>query len=67
MDASGWVKLGIDLLPSVVGLVESLVKAGHSPEEAREIVKRDLESRQAEYEREKAEDEQALGDKHGRG
>lgn len=54
MDAVGKV------LPSVVGWIGSLIKAGMSAGEAGEVVKRDIESRAAEYERMKAEDVAAL-------
>ena len=61
------VKVGIDLLPAVTDLVGSLIAMGKSKEEAAEIVKRDLQSRQAAYEAAKAADDQALEDKHDRG
>jgi hypothetical protein len=61
------IEVGSKLLPAVIGLVQGLIAAGHSPEEATAIVRRDIESRRAEYERMKAEDVAALNRKHGRG
>lgn len=47
-------------------LIGGLIAAGKSPEEAEEIVRRDIESRRKEYLAEKAADEAALERKHGR-
>jgi hypothetical protein len=54
------------LTPLVIGLVKGLVEAGHSPEAAAAIVKRDIASLKAKYEQQKAEDRAALERKHGR-
>jgi hypothetical protein len=59
------VKAGVELLPSVIGAIESLVALGHPRDEAAEIVKKDIESRAAEYARMRAEDRAALARKHG--
>lgn len=53
------------LTPLVIGLVQGLIEAGHSPEEAVEIVERDIASLRSKYERQKAEDRAALARKHG--
>ncbi len=52
------------VLPSVVDLLGRLIALGHSGDDAADIVKKDLESRAAEYEAAKAEDMKALEDKH---
>lgn len=52
-------------LPVLGELIKSLIEMGHSPDDAADIVARDLKSRQAEYEAAKAADKQALKDKHG--
>ena len=59
------IEIGARLLPSLISLAQGLIAAGHSPEEAEEIIRKDIESRRSEYEREKAEDEAALRAKHG--
>lgn len=66
MDPSSWIEAGAKVLPSVINLIGSLVAMGKTPDEAAEIVKRDLESRQAAYEAAKAADDAALEAKHGR-
>jgi hypothetical protein len=60
------IEVGSKLLPALVGLVQGLIEAGHSPEEAEAIVRKDIESRAKAYEAAKAEDEAALERKHGR-
>jgi hypothetical protein len=60
------IEIGSRLLPSVISLVQGLIEAGHSPEEAEEIVRKDIESRRSQYEKQKAEDEAALAAKHRR-
>lgn len=55
----------IKTLPAVGRLIKSLIELGKSPDEAADLVIEDIESRRAEYEREKAEDEAALAEKHG--
>lgn len=59
------IEIGARLTPAVIGLVQSLIAMGHSPEEAEAIVAKDIESRRAEYERAKAADVAALERKHG--
>ena len=54
------------LTPLVIELVRSLIAAGHTPEEATEMVRRDIASLRDRYEREKADDRAALARKHGR-
>lgn len=64
----GWkdaIEVGARLLPALIEAVASLIKGGHSPEEAEAIVRRDIDSRAAQYERERAEDEDALDAKWG--
>ena len=51
------------ILGGAVAWFFSLIAAGKTPEEAEEII--NIESRRSEYEAGKAEDEQALRDKHG--
>jgi hypothetical protein len=53
------------LTPLVLGLVQGLIEAGHSPDEAVEIVHRDITSLRSKYEQQKAEDRRALLVKHG--
>lgn len=60
------IEIGARLAPAVVGLVSSLIQAGKSPAEAEAIVRKDIESRRAEYDKAKAEDMAALEKKHGR-
>jgi hypothetical protein len=59
------IEIGARLTPAVIGLVQGLIEAGHSPEEAEAIVRKDIESRRAEYQRAKAADVAALERKHG--
>lgn len=61
------VRVAAELFPDLVDLIGALVRAGKSPEEARDIVRKDIQSRKAQYDHEKSEDEAALEDKHGRG
>jgi len=63
---SAW-QTAVELIPDVVKLVGSLVDAGMSFAEAKEVARRDIQSRVALYERQKAEDDAALEAKHGRG
>jgi len=60
-------KVIAEVLPAVGNLAAALLKLGKSPSEAAEIINRDMKSRQAEYEREKAADDKALEDKHNQG
>ena len=60
------IEVGAKLVPALVGLVQGLIEAGHSPEEAEAIVRKDIESRAKEYEKAKADDAAALEEKHGR-
>lgn len=59
------IEVGAKLVPALVGLVQGLINAGHSPEEAEAIVRRDIESRRAEYEAARDSDVEALKRKHG--
>ncbi len=59
------IQLVAGLIPTVVSTIDALIKAGHSPEEAAAIVKRDIESRRAEYEKARDADVAALDAKHG--
>lgn len=58
--------VGARLLPSIVDLVGGLIAGGMSPDEAEAVVRRDIESRREQYEKERAEDEAALAAKHRR-
>lgn len=52
------------VVPALGELAAALIALGSSPEEAAEIIERDLISRREQYEAEKAEDEAALEAKH---
>lgn len=54
----------LKVMPALGGLIGSLIELGHSADDAADIVIKDIESRKAEYEREKAADMAALEDKH---
>ena len=56
----------LKVLPALGGLIGSLIQLGKSPDEAADIVIKDMTSRREEYERQKAADEAALAAKHGR-
>lgn len=43
------VKIGVEVLPAVVGWISDLINAGRSPDEATDIVRRDIESRREQY------------------
>ena len=60
------IEIGARLAPAIAGLIGSLIDTGKSPAEAEAIVRKDIESRRAEYEKAKDEDEAALEKKHGR-
>lgn len=55
------------VVPAIGELAAALIRMGKSREEAAEIIKRDITSRVAVYEAEKAEDEAALAAKHPTG
>lgn len=54
----------LKVLPALGGLIGALIEMGKSPDEAAELVIKDITSRRTEYEREKAEDMAALEGKH---
>ena len=43
------VEIGGRVLPSVISWISDMIAAGKSPDEAEEIVQRDIKSRRAEY------------------
>lgn len=57
-------QLAAQVLPDLIGTIAGLISNGHSPADALKIVRRDIKSRRAEYERMKAEDHAALRAKH---
>lgn len=59
------IEIGAKLVPALVSLVQGLIEAGMSPDEAEAVVRKDITSRLADYKRAKAEDERALEAKHG--
>lgn len=54
------------VVKAVVEIIYDLIQKGHSAEEAGEIVQRNIRSLREQYLAEKAEDEKALEEKHGR-
>jgi hypothetical protein len=54
------IRVGSAILPDIVSWVGDLIEAGMSPDEAEEVVKRDIESRRAVYQRERDADLAAL-------
>lgn len=59
------VEIAGAVLPDVIKWILSLIHAGHSPTEAKEIVRRDIQTRQKAYEAARDKDVQALHDKWG--
>jgi hypothetical protein len=56
----------VKTLPALGKLIGALIALGKSPDEAADLVIQDMTSRREQYEAEKAADEKALNDKHGR-
>lgn len=59
------IEVGTRLAPFVIDLVQTLIDLGHSPEEAEEIVKRDIMSRADIYKSQRDKDLEDLKKKHG--
>lgn len=53
-------RVGGSVLPELLGWIADLIKGGHSESEAKEIVRENIQSRRAQYDRERKEDMELL-------
>lgn len=60
------IKLGAELLPDVIEVIKVAIDLGQSGTQAQNIVRQNLKSLKARYEKAKREDMDALERKHGR-